>query len=150
VIPGHQVYGRVTLPYGEQVLWPDLCLKGTPSAAFHSALEIPTVATVVWKGIHGEIDSYSAFFENDRQTPVGLDTHLREANAGEIVLAGLAPLALAKLLAGGRCKEAAEILKPVGYDVRVLEPGDPKLVQARFPALVGKESPSLIIPENVA
>jgi nicotinamidase-related amidase len=88
--PGHEVFGHISLPYGEQTLWPDHCVAGTPGAALHPALEIPADATVVRKGIHGDIDSYSAFFENDRKTPVGLDTCLREANAGEIVLAGLA------------------------------------------------------------
>jgi nicotinamidase-related amidase len=88
--PGHHVFGRITLPYGEQVLWPDHCVKGTPGAAFHPALEIPADATVVRKGIHGDIDSYSAFFENDRKTPVGLDACLRDADADDIMLTGLA------------------------------------------------------------
>ena len=88
--PGRQVFERISLPYGEQVLWPDHCVEGTPGAAFHAGLEIPAGATVVRKGIHPEIDSYSAFFENDRQTPVGLDAVLRGHAAREIVLAGLA------------------------------------------------------------
>ncbi len=88
--PGQQAFGRIGLPYGEQTLWPDHCVAGTPGAEFHPALEIPADATVVRKGVHREIDSYSAFFENDRTTPVGLDARLREIAAAELVVVGLA------------------------------------------------------------
>lgn len=88
--PGHRPFGRITLSYGEQVLWPDHCVAGTAGADFHPALDVPRGATVVRKGVHGEVDSYSAFFENDRRTPVGLDAILRSLDAGDIVLAGLA------------------------------------------------------------
>ncbi len=88
--PGQQVYGRIRLPYGEQTLWPDHCVAGTPGAEFHPALEIPADAIVVRKGVRREVDSYSAFFENDRITPVGLDARLREIAAVEVVVVGLA------------------------------------------------------------
>jgi nicotinamidase-related amidase len=87
--PGHQEYGRITLPFGEQILWPDHCIAGTPGAAFHPGLEIPATATVVRKGIHAHVDSYSAFFQNDR-TPVGLDAAVRGAGVDALVLVGLA------------------------------------------------------------
>jgi rhodanese-related sulfurtransferase len=41
-------------------------------------------------------------------------------------------------LAGGRCLEAADILAPLGYDVRPLKPGYKALVSAGFPAVVGR------------
>jgi nicotinamidase/pyrazinamidase len=88
--PGRRPFSRMTLPYGEQMMWPDHCVENTHGAAFHPALEIPIASTVVRKGMRREIDSYSAFLENDRRTPVGLDALLREAGVGEIVLAGLA------------------------------------------------------------
>jgi nicotinamidase-related amidase len=88
--PGQAPFSPMTLPYGEQVLWPDHCIEDTPGAEFHRALEIPFGSTVVRKGTRQNIDSYSAFFENDRTTPVGLDALLREAKVGEITLAGLA------------------------------------------------------------
>lgn len=88
--PGQAPFSSMTLPYGEQVLWPDHCIEDTPGAEFHRALEIPFGSTVVRKGTRQNIDSYSAFFENDRTTPVGLDALLREAKVGEITLAGLA------------------------------------------------------------
>ena len=113
--PGHRVFNRITLPYGEQVLWPDHCIEETPGAAFHPALEIPAHATVVRKGIHRDIDSYSAFYENDRRTPVGLDARLREANAGAIVLAGLAT---------DYCVlHTALDARALGYQVTVVESG---------------------------
>ena len=71
--PGYEPFSRMTLPSGEQVLWPDLRVENTPGAEFHSALEIPWGSTVVRKGTRRDIDSYSAFLENDRKTPVALD-----------------------------------------------------------------------------
>jgi nicotinamidase-related amidase len=113
--PGHQVYERMMMPYGEQVLWPEHCIEGTPGAALHPGLVIPADATFVRKGIHHEIDSYSAFFENDRTTPVGLDTRLRDADAGEIVLAGLAT---------DYCVlHTALDARRLGYEVTVVESG---------------------------
>ena len=91
--PGRQAFGRIPLPSGEQELWPDHCVAGTRGAGFHPGLEVPAEATIVRKGIHANIDSYSAFFENDRETPVGLDAMLRAAGvtaAHELVLVGLA------------------------------------------------------------
>ncbi len=88
--PGHLPFNRMTLPYGEQILWPDHCVEGTRGAQFHPGLEIPSGSTVVRKGTCKDIDSYSAFLENDHTTLVGLDALLREANVRAIVLAGLA------------------------------------------------------------
>ena len=88
--PGWPVFDRNTLPAGEQILWPDHCVAGTPGAALHPGLHVPPHATVLRKGVHESVDSYSAFFENDGTTAVGLDALLREASVGEVVLVGLA------------------------------------------------------------
>jgi len=88
--PGRRVFDRITLPTGEQILWPDHCVTGTPGAALHRGLHVPPHATVLRKGVHQTIDSYSAFFENDVTTAVGLDALLREASVREVVLVGLA------------------------------------------------------------
>ena len=45
---------------------------------------------VVRKGFRAAIDSYSAFFENDRKTPTGLAGYLRSAASAKFVLVGLA------------------------------------------------------------
>jgi nicotinamidase/pyrazinamidase len=88
--PGKQPYDTVALAYGEQILWPDHCVQGTSGAAFHEELHVPTATLVLRKGFRREIDSYSAFFENDRTTPTGLAGYLRERGLNRVFLAGLA------------------------------------------------------------
>ena len=87
---GAAPYDVVAMPYGPQVLWPAHCVQGTPGAAFHPALDTTRAALVVRKGMHAAIDSYSAFFENDRATPTGLHGFLRERGVTDITVAGLA------------------------------------------------------------
>ncbi|HYC04329.1 MAG TPA: bifunctional nicotinamidase/pyrazinamidase [Azospirillaceae bacterium] len=87
---GAQPFGTTTLPYGEQVLWPDHCVQGTRGADFHPGLETVRAELVVRKGFRPEIDSYSAFFENDRRTATGLAGYLRERGFTRVFLAGLA------------------------------------------------------------
>src|SRR5215467_7773050 len=88
--PGRKPFEIVTAAYGPQVLWPDHCVQGTRGAAFHPSLTIPHAALVLRKGMRRTIDSYSAFYENDRKTPTGLVGYLRERNLTHIFLAGLA------------------------------------------------------------
>jgi nicotinamidase/pyrazinamidase len=78
------------MPYGPQTLWPDHCIQGTPGAAFHSQLETERAELVIRKGFRTEVDSYSAFYENDRHTPTGLAGYLRERGLRRIFLVGLA------------------------------------------------------------
>src|SRR5580704_6067887 len=87
---GRQPYETIEMAYGPQVLWPDHCVQGTPGAEFRQDLRIPHAALVVRKGFRREIDSYSAFYENDRATPTGLSGYLRERALARVVLAGLA------------------------------------------------------------
>ena len=87
---GKQPFDTGRLDYGEQVLWPDHCVQGTPGAAFHPDLRTDGADLVLRKGFRPGIDSYSAFFENDRQTPTGLAGYLRERGVGRVVLTGLA------------------------------------------------------------
>ncbi|MBD3160607.1 MAG: bifunctional nicotinamidase/pyrazinamidase [Candidatus Eisenbacteria bacterium] len=87
---GKEPFETIELPYGEQILWPDHCVQGTHGAEFHPGLDIPGVETIVRKGYDPEIDSYSAFFENDHETPTGLDGYLRERGLGRIYAVGLA------------------------------------------------------------
>ncbi len=87
---GRQPFESVSMPYGEQTLWPDHCVQGTAGAAFHPALDIPHAELVIRKGYRREIDSYSAFFENDRVTPTGLGGYLRERGLSRVYLCGLA------------------------------------------------------------
>jgi nicotinamidase/pyrazinamidase len=88
--PGKAPFETIAAPYGPQVLWPDHCVQETPGAAFRDALSIPHASLVVRKGHNRAIDSYSAFYENDRKTPTGLAGYLREHSAQRVFLAGLA------------------------------------------------------------
>jgi len=88
--PGKRPYDTIAAPYGPQVLWPDHCVQGTAGAAFHLTLDIPHAALVLRKGMDRTIDSYSAFYENDRKTPTGLVGYLRERGFSRVFLAGLA------------------------------------------------------------
>ncbi len=88
--PGAAEFSTTAMPYGEQVLWPVHCVQGTPGAAFHPDLATDVADLILRKGFRPEVDSYSAFFENDRATPTGLAGYLRERGTGEVWLAGLA------------------------------------------------------------
>ncbi len=87
---GKRPYDSTTVAYGDQALWPDHCVQGTEGAAFHPGLDVPHVELVLRKGFRREIDSYSAFMENDHQTPTGLAGYLRERDFRRLFLAGLA------------------------------------------------------------
>lgn len=88
--PGSAPFQTIAMPYGPQTLWPDHCIQGTTGAAFHPKLETDKAELVIRKGFRGAIDSYSAFFENDRTTPTGLAGYLRERGLRQVFLAGLA------------------------------------------------------------
>ena len=88
--PPRAPFETVMMPYGTQTLWPDHCVQNTPGAAFHPALDVPHAELVIRKGFRREVDSYSAFFENDRTTPTGLGGYLRERGFGHVYLCGLA------------------------------------------------------------
>lgn len=88
--PGRQPFEQIELSYGPQTLWPDHCIQGTPGADFHSALQLTRAELILRKGFRPEVDSYSAFFENDRTTATGLGGYLRERGFARIFLAGLA------------------------------------------------------------
>ena len=75
--PGRKPYDTVETFYGAQVLWPDHCVQGTAGAAFRPDLHIPQAELILRKGYRKTIDSYSAFYENDRKTPTGLSGYLR-------------------------------------------------------------------------
>ena len=88
--PGAAPFSTTEMAYGTQVLWPVHCVQGTPGAEFHPELETEAADLVLRKGFRAAIDSYSAFFENDRTTPTGLAGYLRERGVVHVWLAGLA------------------------------------------------------------
>jgi len=108
---GKNPYDMVDMPYGPQVLWPDHCMQGTTGAAFHAGLNSDRADLIIRKGFRRQIDSYSAFFENDRTTPTGLDGYLRARGLTAIDLVGLAT----DFCVAYSALDAARL----GYDVRV-------------------------------
>ncbi|MBX9459012.1 MAG: bifunctional nicotinamidase/pyrazinamidase [Rhizobium sp.] len=87
---GKSPFETIDMPYGPQTLWPDHCIQGTRGAAFHDGLNWTRAELVIRKGFRRDIDSYSAFFENDHTTPTGLGGYLRERGITEVTLCGLA------------------------------------------------------------
>ncbi len=74
----------------EQVLWPKHCVSGTKGAEFHPDLNTENVDLILRKGTNPEIDSYSAFQENDKKTITGLEGYLKNLNVRQTYFCGLA------------------------------------------------------------
>ena len=98
--PGHHSFAsshaekkhfeQIELSYGMQTLWPEHCVQGTWGAEFHPGLDVTSAELILRKGYRQEVDSYSAFFENDRTTSTGLAGYLRERGLTRVFLVGLA------------------------------------------------------------
>ena len=104
----------IQMPYGTQVLWPDHCIQGSAGAAFHPALQTDRADLVIRKGFRPQIDSYSAFFENDQTTPTGLDGYLKTRSISKLIMVGLAT----DFCVAYSAVDAAKL----GYHVRVFQP----------------------------
>lgn len=87
---GRQPFETITLPYGEQVLWPTHCVQGTRDAALHDELRVPQAQLLIRKGFHRDVDSYSAFTEADRTTTTGLAAYLHARGITHLYVCGLA------------------------------------------------------------
>ncbi len=87
---GKAPFESIEVGYGQQTLWPDHCVQGTDGAAFHAGLAWTKAELIIRKGFRPGIDSYSAFYENDRKTPTGLAGYLRERGLTHLILVGLA------------------------------------------------------------
>lgn len=85
-----EVFSNIAMPYGPQVLWPDHCVQGSFGAAFHKDLVADRADLILRKGYRPDIDSYSAFFENDRSTATGLEGYLKSRGILNVTLVGLA------------------------------------------------------------
>jgi len=137
---GRKPFETVEMSYGPQALWPDHCVQGTGGAAFHPALDTTRADLILRKGFRRAIDSYSAFFENDRETPTGLEGYLRSRGIGQLTMVGLATdfcvnfsaldaarlgfavtvdLSLCRAIdLDGSLQEALEAMRQAGVDVR--------------------------------
>lgn len=87
---GKDPFALIEMAYGPQVLWPVHCVQGSDGAAFHPDLQTDPADLIIRKGFRPEIDSYSAFFENDHSTPTGLDGYLRTRGVDSLTFVGLA------------------------------------------------------------
>ena len=87
---GAAPFSQIEMDYGAQTLWPDHCVIGTEGAAFHPALAIDPAAAIIRKGSNPAVDSYSAFFENDKKTATGLAGLLRDRGVDQLTMVGLA------------------------------------------------------------
>ena len=103
----------VEMPYGDQILWPEHCVQGSKGAEFHSDLDADRANAIIRKGSNPLIDSYSAFFENDRITATGLDGYFKSLGIEKINLVGLAT----DFCVNYSAQDAAEL----GYKVSVFE-----------------------------
>ena len=110
---GRTAYETIDLPYGKQILWPDHGIAGTAEAAIHPAIDQTRIEAIVRKGFRRDLDSYSAFFENDRTTPTGLDGWLRQRGFQHLFLCGLAT----DFCVAWSAEDAARL----GYDVAIVE-----------------------------
>ena len=105
-------FETVEMSYGTQVLWPDHCIQGSDGAAFHADLDTDSADMIVRKGFNPSIDSYSAFFENDHETPTGLHGYLQTRGIETLTMVGLAT----DFCVNFSAVDAAKL----GYDVTVL------------------------------
>ena len=103
----------IEMPYGDQILWPEHCVQGSKGAEFHSDLNADRANAVIRKGSNPLIDSYSAFFENDRITATGLDGYFKTLGIEKINLVGLAT----DFCVNYSAQDAAKL----GYKVSVFE-----------------------------
>jgi nicotinamidase/pyrazinamidase len=87
---GKEDFSYIEMPYGTQPLWPEHCIQGTWGGDFHPKLDTSVAQLVVRKGFRPEIDSYSAFFENDRTTTTGLAACLKEKGINHLYFCGIA------------------------------------------------------------
>src|ERR1700733_8668823 len=110
---GKNPFDTIAADYGPQVLWPDHCVQDSSGARLHPALHIAHAALLLRKGMNPAIDSYSAFYENDRKTPTGLVGYLRDRGLRRLFFAGLA---------FDFCvRYSAEDAKREGFEVVVIE-----------------------------
>jgi len=85
-----EVFSSIKMPYGDQTIWPAHCVQGTYGAEFHGDLNTLKANTIIRKGFRREIDSYSAFWENDRVTPTGLEGNMKSMGIKRVFVCGLA------------------------------------------------------------
>lgn len=85
-----QTYETIEINGILQTLWPEHCLQGSYGAELHKELDTKKIDLILRKGANLQIDSYSAFLENDKQTKTGLDGYLNSLGIKKVYICGLA------------------------------------------------------------
>lgn len=88
--PGQKPYDVIDLEGQSQVLWPDHCVQDQPGADFPDTLDVRRIAAIFRKGTDPRVDSYSGFFDNNREHRTGMAGYLRDLEVTDIYVAGLA------------------------------------------------------------
>lgn len=87
---GRNPFEKVEMNGSEQILWPDHCIQGSAGAEFHPNLRMNRTEAVIRKGMSPEIDSYSAFADNNHKKTTGLAGYLRDKGSTVLYFCGLA------------------------------------------------------------
>lgn len=106
---GKKPFETIEMPYGEQVLWPDHCVQGSRGADFHPKLNTTRSELIIRKGFRKNIDSYSAFYENDDATKTGLTGYLHDRGIDTLYAVGLATDFCVKWSVVDGCKEGFKV-----------------------------------------
>ncbi|MBD3186848.1 bifunctional nicotinamidase/pyrazinamidase [Candidatus Bathyarchaeota archaeon] len=126
---GKQPHDPVDDPSGRigPILWPDHCVQGTKGAEIHQAMALDKATAILRKGFRPSIDSYSAFLENDKRTPTGLQGMLKELKVQRVFTCGLAldycvyNTAIDAIDAGFDVIYVIDLAKPVGAPEGIVE-----------------------------
>ncbi|MFD2201356.1 bifunctional nicotinamidase/pyrazinamidase [Shivajiella indica] len=87
---GKKIGDFIDLNGVQQILWPIHCVQESFGADFHPDIEMGKWKAVFQKGTNPKVDSYSGFFDNNRQGDTGLSTYLKSNKISEIFVCGLA------------------------------------------------------------
>ena len=91
--PTVQTVDQVTFsgpPRTEQILWPRHCVQQTWGAQLHQNLKLHDNARRVYKGTHPDVDSYSAFFDNQKLSKTCIEEIIRKENVDDLFICGIA------------------------------------------------------------
>lgn len=113
--PGTEVGQVIQVAGAPQVMWPAHCVQETRGAELHADLDRSKVTEVIRKGMDPAIDSYSGFFDNNKQKPTGLLEWLRSRWIEQVYILGLATDFCVKY--------TALDARALGFDVKLIEDG---------------------------
>jgi len=87
---GKEPFELGTLSGKPQMMWPDHCVQGTADAELHPDLKMGKIDLILQKGENPNVDSYSAFRDNDQDALTGLADFLEGQGVTDLDVCGLA------------------------------------------------------------